>query len=105
MESKNCVVPAGIPRTRFHFKTRSVEVWPRREKQSLPGILRPAYEHINSAVSYNILGETGSIACITNGGSGECRYMLLARVAFTSRATNEQSTELYFLGISEVPGT
>jgi hypothetical protein len=55
--------PAGIPETRFHFKTRSVEVWPRREHFALFGVhVKTHKQRAQKASVYNILGGSGSTA-------------------------------------------
>jgi hypothetical protein len=54
--------PAGIPETRFHFKTRSVEVWPRREHlHRFLCTLRHTTGAAQKASFYNILEEPRSM--------------------------------------------
>src|SRR5664280_2839825 len=65
--------PAGIPETRFHFKTRSVEVWPRREHLHLfVCILRHTTGIVQKASLYSMLGKAGSMTLRSRMVSEKC---------------------------------
>ena len=62
VESKTCANTCWNPENTLPLQDGSVEVWPRREKTPAAGTYVPGWRAYYRAVSYNILGETGSIA-------------------------------------------